>query len=55
MTQGFSMIKWVEALLLGGGLAVLLFPFIGCYVAWVQIRRQKEYKECKGTMDADQD
>ena len=55
MTQGFSMIKWVEALLLGGGLAVLLFPFIGCYVAWVQIRRQKEYKECKSTMDADQD
>ena len=45
------MAKWVEAVTLGGGLAALLIPFIGCYVAWIQIRRQKEFKKCKATMD----
>ena len=39
VTQGISMIKWVEALLIAGGLAAILLPFIGCYVAWIQIRR----------------
>ena len=49
------MIKWVEAVALGGGLAALLIPFIGCYVAWIQIRRQKEFKKCYSTMDKDAD
>ena len=49
------MIKWVEALLIAGGLAAILLPFIGCYVAWIQIRRQKEYNTCKQTMDAEKD
>ena len=49
------MIKWVEALLIAGGLAALLLPFIGFYVAWIQIRRQKEYKQCRETMDSEKD
>jgi len=38
-SSGPSMNKWAESLLLGGGVAAILIPFLGYYVAWVQIRR----------------
>lgn len=50
---GPSFAKWAECLLLGGGVPAILIPFLGFYVAWIQIRKQKEYAECKAAMGKD--
>ena len=36
---GPSLNKWAESMLLGGGVPAMLIPFIGFYIAWVQIRK----------------
>ena len=48
---GPSMNKWAESLLLGGGIPAILIPFFGFYIAWIQIRKSKEYAECKVLME----
>ena len=52
---GASLNKWTESLTLGGGVSAILLPFVCYYIAWKQIRDQKEYEECKAKMKKEED